>query len=125
LVIGVIDNREIVGIGSGRELENRLKFASDVLSKHLEYGREIARLRQVVVRGKDGHAKICLVIVIAQACEPVGVHDGAGHYTYPVRRETGLARVSRAEIFDPKMHIKSDSYEFLRELYQFAHERSG
>jgi hypothetical protein len=26
------------------------------------------------------------------------VHDGAGHYTFPVRRETGLTRVSREEI---------------------------
>ena len=125
LVVGVTDTREIIGIGDGRDLENRLKFANEVLSKHLEYGRDIFRFRQIIVKGKDGLDKICLCIVIAQACEPVAVHDGAGHYTYPVRRETGLARVSRDEIFGPKSHIKSDSYEFLSELYQFVHERSG
>jgi hypothetical protein len=122
LIIGVTDNREIVGIGSGRELENRLKFASDVLSKHVEYGREIIRLRQVVLPGKDGKDKICLVIVVADACEPVGVHDGQGHYTYPVRRETGLTRVSRDEVLNPKLYQKSDNYDFLRELYQFVHQ---
>jgi predicted HTH transcriptional regulator len=123
LVVGVTDKREIVGIGSGHELENRLKFASDVLAAHLDYPRNITRLRQVAVKGKDGTDKVCLVVVVAQACEPVGVRDGAGRYTFPVRRETGLTRVSREEIFNPKMHIKSDSYEFLRELYQFVHEK--
>ncbi len=123
LVIGVTDKREIVGIGSGRELENRLKFASDVLSKHVEYGREIFRLRQIILPDKDGNPKVCLVVVIADACEPVGVHDGHGHYTYPVRREAGVTRVSRKEVFNPKMYIKSDNYDFLRELYQFDHQK--
>jgi len=123
LIIGVTDKREIVGIGDGRELENRLKFASDVLSTHVEYGREIFRLRQIVSPDKDGNPTVCLVVVVADACEPVGVHDGQGHYTYPVRRETGLTRVSRKEVFDPKMHIKSDNYDFLRELYQFVHQK--
>ena len=98
MIIGVTDKREIVGIGNGHELENKLKFAADVLSKQLDYPREITRLRQIVVPGKDGTDKVCLVVVIAQACEPAGVHDGAGHYTYPVRRETGLTRVARNEI---------------------------
>jgi hypothetical protein len=123
LVIGVTDQRKIVGIGNGHELENKLKFAADVLSKQLDYPREITRLRQIVVPGKDSTDKICLVAVIAQACEPVGVHDGAGHYTYPVRHETGLTRVSRDDILNPKIHMKSDNYDFLRELYQFVNEK--
>jgi hypothetical protein len=123
LIVGVTDKREIVGIGSGRELENKLKFAADVLAKHLDYPREICRLRQIVVAGKDGADKVCLVVVIAQACEPVGVDDGAGRYTYPVRREAGLIRVPRNEILNPKIHMKSDNYDFLRELYQFIRER--
>jgi hypothetical protein len=123
LVIGVTNNREIVGVGGGHDLENKLKFVSDVLSKHIEYGRPLTRLRQIVVPGQDGQDKICLVVVIAQACEPVGAHDGAGRYTYPVRRETGITRVSRREIFDPKMHMKSNNYDFLDEIEQFVHEK--
>jgi hypothetical protein len=122
LIIGVTDHREIVGI---RELESKLKFAADVLAKHLEYPREMWRLRQIVVPGKDGADKVCVVVVIAQACEPVGVNDGAGRYTYPVRRETGLTRVARDEILNPKIHIKSDNYDFLHEIYQFVHEKQG
>ena len=124
LVVGVTDKREIVGIGSAHELENRLKFASDVLSKQLDYPHEIAQLRQIVVPGKDGKDKVCLVVVIAQACEPVGVHDGAGHYTYPVRRETGLTRVPRNEILRSKGHVKTDNRDFLNELYKFVHHRA-
>jgi hypothetical protein len=123
LIVGVTDNREIVGIGTGRDLENKLKFAAEVLAKHLEYPREICRLRQIVVTAKNGSDKVCLVVVTAQACEPVGVNDGAGRYAYPVRRETGVTRVARDEILNPKIHIKSDNYDFLGELYQFVHEK--
>ena len=120
LIVGVTDDREVVGIGSGHELEAKLKFASDVLAKHLEYPREIYRLRQIGVPSKDKTDKICLVVVIAQACEVVDVNDGEGHYTFPVRRETGLTRVSREEISKPKLHMKSDNYDFLREILQFV-----
>ena len=123
LIVGITDKREIVGIGGGHELENRLKFASDVLAAHLEYPRTITRLQQVVVHDKHGSDKVCLLVVIAQACEPVGVNDGAGRYTYPIRRETGLTRVSRDEIFNPKRHMKSDNYDFLGELYRFVREK--
>ena len=41
LVLGVKDSREIVGIGSGGELESRLKFARDILAERLEYPRDV------------------------------------------------------------------------------------
>ena len=80
-------------------------------------------MRQVVIPRKDGTDKICLLAVIAQACEPVGVNDGSGRYIYPVRRETGLTMVPWDEILNPKIHMKSDNYDFLVELYQFVHEK--
>ena len=66
--------------------------------------------------------QICLIVAVAQACEAVGVHDGNGHYSYPVRRETGIARPSRLEIASPKSHMKHDNYDFLRDLNQFIRE---
>ena len=92
LIIGVNDKREVVGIGKGGQLENRLKFARDVIAEHVEYDREIASFRQVAV-GEKGNEKICLIVVVSQACEAVAVSDGRGHYSYPVRRETGITRV--------------------------------
>ena len=36
LILGVTDQRDIVGVGSGQELESRLKFARDVLADRLD-----------------------------------------------------------------------------------------
>jgi hypothetical protein len=121
LIVGVTDKRDIVGIGSGRELENRLKDAADVLPKFIDYPRHIWRLRQIVIPGKDSTSTVCLVVVVSQACEPVAVHDGARSYTFPVRRETGLARVGRDEILRAKGNVKADNLGFLGELYRFVH----
>jgi hypothetical protein len=119
----VTDGREIVGIGNDRrEIESRLKFASEVIARHLEYDRSIVFFHQIIVPSTAGVDNNCLVIAVAQACGVVAVNDGDGHYTYPVRRETGVQRVSREELVKPKFDIKSDNYDFLRELNQFILE---
>jgi len=70
LVIGVNDKREIVGIGEGRNLENRLKVARDVLEGFVEYDREIVIFRQVGVGEKCD--TICLVMVDIPSVFPYG-----------------------------------------------------
>ena len=62
---------------------------------------------------------ICLVMVISQACSSVGVSDGEGRFSYPVRRETGIERVARSDTPATKSHRKSDNRDFLVELKQF------
>lgn len=120
LIVGVSDHRETVGISDGRELENRLKVARDVLAEFLEYAREITSFRQIGMGEKRD--KICLVIVISQACSPVGVGDGEGRYSYPVRRETGIERVARNDTPASKLHLKSDNRDFMAELKQFIRD---
>lgn len=120
LIIGVNDRREIVGIGAGRELENRLKVARDVLADFLEYDRDIVSFRQVEMG--NHRDKICLVITISQACSGVGVSDGEGRFSYPVRRETGIDRVARNETPASKLYLKSDNRDFLKELAQFVRD---
>ena len=121
LVIGVTDQpREIVGVdGTPRGVENRLKVAQQVIANHVEYDRDLVSFHQVVLPGKGGE-RMCLVIVVAQACEVAGVHDGHGRYTYPVRRETGIDRVSKFHLATRKTHMKSDNHDFVRELNQFV-----
>lgn len=119
LVVGVTDQRDIVGIGDARTIENRLKTARDALAHHLDYERELASFRQVIVRGHDGTDKTCLAIVVAQASGVVAVNDGHGRYSYPVRRETGLTRTSRRAIADSKLNLTMDNRDFLRSLDQF------
>ena len=121
LIVGVNDKREIVGVGTGRELETRLKVAADVLARHIEYDREIVTVRQVVVGEKD-EEKICLIVLVAQACGPVAVTDGEGHYTYPMRRETGISRGRRDDVPVMKRDLKSDNEDFMHRLRQFIKE---
>jgi hypothetical protein len=112
-----------VGIGANlREIETRLKIASEVIARHVEYDRPITSLRLVTLPGTDGVDKHCLLVIAAQACGAVAVNDGDGHYTYPVRRETGIQRVSQMDLLRPKIHMKSDNHDFLRELMQFIAE---
>jgi predicted HTH transcriptional regulator len=123
LVVGVSDKREIVGIGDGKELENRLKLARDVLAAHIKYEHEIAAFKQVVI-GQQGDQKICLIVIISQAYKPVAVNDGTDRFSYPVRRETGISRVAREDVPILKLHLKSDNRDFMRALIQFTRDNS-
>lgn len=121
LVVGVNDKREIVGVGDGKELENRLKLARDVLVAHIKYEHEIAVFKQIVI-GKQGDQKICLVVVISQAYKPVAVNDGTDRFSYPVRRETGISRVAREDVPVLTLHLKSDNRDFMSALIQFIRD---
>jgi hypothetical protein len=121
LIVGVNDKREVVGIGEGRELENRLKFARDVLAQHIKYEREIVSFHQVAV-GEKRNEKICLIVVVSQACEAVAVSDGLGRYSYPVRRETGISREDPYDVPVRKLYRKSDNRDFMHQLKQFIND---
>jgi hypothetical protein len=120
LIIGVTDKREIVGIGDGKDVENGLKSARDVLTTHLNYDNDIISFRQVNV-GEAGKEKLCLVIVISKAYKPVAVKHDDGRFSYPVRNESGITRVD-AERLSNRIHAKSDKRDFMGELEQFARE---
>lgn len=122
LVIGVADAREIIGIaGSIHDRENLVKAASDAVNNHLEYGPKIVTFHEVIMRVQEAH-KVCLVVIISQTCEAVGVNDGNGHYTYPVRQGTGLFRASRVDVSTSKNFIHRDNHDFLNDLEQFTRD---
>jgi hypothetical protein len=123
LVVGVTDKtREIVGVtGSRAEHENRVKFASDVIASLVERGDRITKLRQVAIE-VNGEHRIVIVVLVAQASGVIGVHNGAGQYTFPVRRETGKALVSKSDVAGGKMLVKSDNYDFLKNIVTFVRE---
>jgi hypothetical protein len=120
LIVGVTDARKFVGIGNAKEVESRLKFASDVIADNIDYPRNLAMFRQLLVRDESGAEKTCLLVIVAQACEVVGVRGLQGQYTYPIRRETGMTRVSPQQIDEAKTHMKSDNHDFLSEIVKFV-----
>lgn len=122
LVVGVSDQREIVGLGSpSRDLDKRLKALETVVATHVEYPRNVVSLAQVVVPIKD-ERHLCLVVMVAQTVEPVGVNDGNGKYTYPLRRETGIDRVPRSTLAEHKRPIREDNHDFMNDLRRFVAE---
>jgi hypothetical protein len=125
LIVGVNNNREIVGIGSGSEAESRLKFARDILAERLDYPREIVSFCQVIIPDGSGGENLCLVVTVSKTIEAVGVGDGAGQFTYPIRRETGISRESRRDIESSKHHLKSDSNDFMEKLDEFVRNSQG
>ncbi len=121
LIVGVNDKRQIVGVGSGRELERNLKVAADVIARFIEYDRDIVLFRQIVL-ADQGKEKICVIIVVSQACSAVAVSNGDGQYTYPVRRETGISREGRNNVPVGKLHLESDNRDFMHQLRQFIRD---
>lgn len=107
--------------GSRSELENRLKSANDVIARVVERGASITKVRHIPIE-VSGQSRVVVIILVAQSRKAVGVDTGGAKYTYPVRRETGKTLVSRDEAGASKMHLKSDNYDFLKNLATFVHE---
>jgi hypothetical protein len=89
--------------------------------RHIKYDHEIATFKQVVI-GQKGEEKVCLVVVVSQAYKPVAVNDGTDRFSYPVRRETGISRVSREHVPVSKMDLESDNRDFVSVLNQFVQD---
>jgi hypothetical protein len=75
-----------------------------------------------MVAATTGGDALCLVIATAKTRSPVGVSDGAGHYTYPVRRETGVTRLSRSVVGSAKLALAGDSHDYIKVLQQVVDE---
>lgn len=123
LIIGVSNGREVLGIANeAREQENRIKTACDALAEHIQYPRQIYHLQPVAVKDNSGVEKLCLIIAVARACEPVGVNDGEGRYSYPVRRGTGTEKGDPDALRESRIHDKNDLFDFLADLRQFVRD---
>jgi hypothetical protein len=121
LVVGVTNDRQVVGIPA-EKAESWFKTAREVLAERLDYSAECVSFQQVVMAAHTGGDALCLVIATAKTRLAVGVSDGAAHYTYPVRRETGVARVSRSIIQSAKLPLTGDSHDYIKALQQVVDE---
>lgn len=121
LIVGVSDDRRIVGIDSVRDLESALEAARKALTDRIDYPRELVLFHQASVQDAAGVTRLCLVIIVASAMEAVGVND-EGNFTYPARRETGLVRLKRNDISIAKIHRKNDNFDFFDILKRFVRD---
>lgn len=121
LVVGITDSREIVGVGVS-DLESALKSAKDVVSNQVVYPRDIVTFHKVMIPDSSGSEKACLIIMVAKTSEPVSVKDSDFNFSWPIRRETGLAKTDQDTIRRAKEHFKSDNYKFIMRLEQFVRD---
>ncbi len=121
LVIGVTDNhpRRIIGI---EDLENKLKYAKDVLCKNEPVALKFTHFQEVNLKDEQGQDKTCLVIAIAQTKNVVSVKSQRGTFSYPIRLETGITRVDYSKIENSKEGISHDNFAFISDLYSFLHD---
>ena len=103
LIIGASNTPvEIDGIGNKLEAEGRLKNTPQVLDERVQYSTDVFYFKPVIIKDKNGDDKLCLVIVIPQNKEVVAVKCEYNRYSYPVRKETGLDRISCKEVAKQK-----------------------
>ncbi len=123
LLVGIRDDKRIAGIGdTDRDRENRVKTLNDALAELIQYPRQIWKVHQLLANGTDGKEKLCLIVIAARACEPVGVKGTNGSYTYPVRHGTGIAREDPEKLRNARIHDKNDNFDFLERLRQFIRD---
>ncbi len=125
IMIGISDAspRQIIGLGNDtHQLENNMKYTSQVLGKHIAYDEDYFHLQQVNTPDHTGNKRLCLVIAVKQTRETLGVTGSDGNISYPFRQETGLEKKEKEVIQKMKYGLKSDNYEFLDILQQFVSE---
>ncbi|MEG9438526.1 ATP-binding protein [Edaphobacter sp. HDX4] len=123
LLVGIRDDKTIVGIGdTERERENRVKALSDVLVELIQYPRQIWKIHQLLANDADGTERLCLVVIVPRAYEPVGVKGANGSYIYPVRHGTSIARENPEKLRHARIHDKNDNFDFLERLQQFVRD---
>lgn len=121
LLVGVSDDRKIVGLNT-QSLENDIKSLHDALDRTLHYDRSIFTIHEVTVPTAAGTPLHCLIIIVAQSAQVVGVKDG-DKFSYPLRLGTGLTRKSYEEIQSTKRRVSADNFVFVtNHLQPFADE---
>ncbi|MGB7328657.1 MAG: RNA-binding domain-containing protein [Rubripirellula sp.] len=114
LVVGVTDDREVVGIDADLDLESSIKSLYDAEARHLSSSNGLIRTIEFSVNDVNGSPATCLAILVPEACVPISVElDGAHHY--PIRKGPGKIASSHQQVADGKSpFLKTSSFERLK-----------
>jgi hypothetical protein len=114
LLVGVTDDRDVVGIDAGLDLESCTKSLYDAEAKHLRSSNGLIRTIEFSVDNANGSPATCLAILVPEASVPISVDlDGAHHY--PIRKGPGKIAGSHQQVADGKSQfLKTSSFERLK-----------
>ncbi|EMI25094.1 RNA-binding domain-containing protein [Rhodopirellula europaea] len=114
LVVGVTDDREVIGIDAGLDLENCIKSLHDAEARHLRSGNGLIRTIEFSVGDANGSPATCLAILVPETSAPMSVELRGAHY-YPIRKGPGKISSSHQQVADNKSQfLKTPSFERLK-----------
>lgn len=121
LIIGVTDERELMGFAPDKDLENKLASLAQAIAELITYPRSFSEIIEVPMMVENVSVS-CVAIVVRECSEAVAVKkDNA--YTYPVRTSTGKLYRSHDEISRSKQATKQDNFdELVFAVSQFVRE---
>lgn len=119
ILIGITNEqpRRVIDV---KKPEDKIKELSEVIGKYCKYPRQFTTILPVPMSGQNG-TDLCIVVAVAQTKDVVSVVDSQGKYSYPLRNQTGISRVSQKSIELSKTEVLKDNYNFISELYKIAY----
>ena len=122
LIIGISDDREIIGVEQTTTRINQSKrFLDSCLDKSID-GIEI--LSVPIMRNNETQSiGDCLIIIIPQTKDVIGVKNDINglSYRYPIRVNDGVEFKTYNEISVLKEGIVEDNYTYAQELVEFTY----
>ncbi|XZE32744.1 ATP-binding protein [Pirellulaceae bacterium SH501] len=121
LIIGVTDDRRIVGFSPGKDLENKIASLGKAIADQIQYPRSFAEIVEIPLALKNGPT-ICIAVVVRECSSVIAVRKD-NSYTYPVRSGSGKIFRSHDEIETSKLSVKHDNFdELTRVVTQFVRD---
>ncbi len=118
IIIGITNKlpRKIVGV---EDLENKMK-SINITIKNFTNENEFFKTKELSLENENRIRCSCLMIFIAQTKKVIEIKQRNNVYSYPIRVETGLERLSYSEIQSKKKDIENDNFNFLKNLKVFV-----
>ena len=122
IIIGIENaDRKVIGLN---DLENKIQFLQQVISKYIQYGTDFLEIMQFSLKNSEDTEKQCLAIIIAQTKLPVTVNSKNGLTSIPIRLRTGKIRKSYEEVKEMKKDVARDNYDFAKSINEFVSDVS-
>ncbi len=124
LVIGISDKNPRIIIGLDYDsLESRVRDLKILIKKQTTYTENFVEIQQIKLNDKNHIEKICLIIIIAQTMQVVGVLQDNGSYIYKKRIGTSSETVNPEEIRKNKQVVSSDNFDYLFYLKSYIENK--